>query len=174
MIIIEGIYLHAFGLVYGEAGGAEFSTTDVTRDGSRAPFRRSRRPDSRLLGSTVPRTILGTGRFHVARLGFLRPVLVSVATEIQSHWLLNGFGHRHTLRRLRRRRDVLDLGVTALWMAVESFWLIRPSASLAGFRRALRRSGREDLQIVGYACSRIFLLHRGQHFRGAVSNHVIT
>lgn len=72
-------YLHALGFVYGEAGGAEFPTADVARDGSRAPFCRSRRPDGRLLGSTVSKTILG---IHLTRLDLLRPVLVPVATEI--------------------------------------------------------------------------------------------
>lgn len=66
MIVNEGTYFHALGLVYGEASRAEFPTADVTRDSSRAPFRRGRRP----------------GRLHLARLDLLRPILVLVAAEI--------------------------------------------------------------------------------------------
>lgn len=70
------VYLHALGLVYGEAGGAEFPAAYVTRSGA-AFHRRGRRP--RRLLWILRRLLRRRGRL---RLDHLRFILVPVAAKV--------------------------------------------------------------------------------------------
>lgn len=166
---IKAVYLHALRFVDGETGGAELPAANVTRDRLGAPFR-ERRPDlpTRVLG----RRILRSDRPRLDLL--IRSVSVPVAAEVQRHRLLDRLGHRrHRGSRLhRRRRDVLDFGLTALRMTVKSLRLIRTSAGLARLRSAprRRRRGGEYLQIARQTGPRVLLLHRGQRFGRTISN----
>lgn len=158
--------------MYGETGGAEFPAANVARDRLRAPFHRGRRPG--LLARVLGRTILRSVRL---RLDLVRLVSVPIAAKVQRHRLLDRLGHRRHrgLRLHRQRREILDLGLTALRMTVKSLRLIRTAASLAGFRGAprRRRGGGEYFQVARQTAPRVLLLlHRGQHFESTVPNRI--
>lgn len=136
-------YLHAPGLVYGKAGGTEFSAAYVARDSFGTSFHR------RGHQSTLLIRVLGEIILRI-RLRFVQFILVPVAAKVQRHRLLDGLWYRRHRGLWFRRRywNILDF-LTALWMTVKSLRLIRTSTSLARLRRVFfHRRGGEYFQVI--------------------------